>query len=54
MLVLFLSIEETLSQVVELLEVSFTVPWSTIKDLLRARNGAWSRVEFRRTLQMTL
>ena len=42
------AIEETLSQVVELLEVSFTVPRSTIKDLLRARNGAWSRDEFRR------
>ena len=48
------AIEETLSQVVELLEVSFTAPWSTIKDLLRARKGAWSRDEFRRTLQVTL
>ena len=54
MLVLVFAVEETLSQVVEILEVSFTVPWSTIKDLLRARSGAWSKGECRRTLQVTL
>ena len=52
--VLVLAVEKTLSQSVECLEVSFTVPWSTINELLRARKGAWSRDEFRRTLQVTL
>ena len=51
MLVLVFAVEETLSQVIECLEESFTVPWSTSSELLRARNGAWSRDEFRRTLQ---
>ena len=45
MLVLVFAVEETLSQVIECLEESFTVPWSTSSELLRARNGAWSRVD---------
>ena len=34
---------------------SFTIPRSTINELLRAKKGAWSRGEFRRkTLQIDL
>ena len=40
--VLVLAVEKTLSQCVECL-VSFTVPWSTINEMLRARKGAWSK-----------
>ena len=38
-------------QCVECLAASFTVPRSTINESLRARKGAWSKDEFRRTIQ---
>ena len=45
------AVEQTLSLFVECLKESFTVPWSTFSELLRARNGAWSRVSLGESLQ---